>query len=181
MAASDLTPLISDGFSYEVMFKITNASFSNKYIGILDFEEAGGFGLNLYKNDSNPNKPTLKAEVATGSSTWTSLEYTIDVGKWYHCVYVYDGKSATLYVNGAKVAENTSINGSYRAPSFSSRVGEEYLCIGACAQAWQVTGVKSNGMNAMTGSIAVCNLLPNVLTAIEATALYNNYKSVISK
>ena len=86
--------------------------------------------MNLYKNDSNPNKPTLKAEVAMGSSTWTSLEYTIDVGKWYHCVYVYDGKSATLYVNGAKVAENTSINGSYRATSFSSRVGEEYLCIG---------------------------------------------------
>lgn len=181
MAASNLTPLVSDGFSYEVMFKITNASFANKYVGILDFEEAGGFGLNLYKNESDPNKPTLKAEVATGSS-WTALDYTINVGQWYHCVYVYDGKSsAALYVNGAKVAENTSISGSYRAPSFSSRAGEEYLCIGACAQAWQVAGTKSNGMNAMTGSIAVCNILPGVLTASEATALYNNYKSVISK
>ena len=172
--ASKLTPLLKDGFSYEIIFKVDSASFSTNYVGILDFEEGGGFGLNVYKKSGDTTKYVLKAEVATGSG-WTSDSYDLNVGEWYHCVYVYTGNSTAVYINGVKVAGTDNIKDAYRAPSFANRSGEEYICIGACAQAWN-SGVKSNGITAMTGSIALLKLLPGVLTEAEATALYNAVK-----
>ena len=176
-AASDLTPLLKDGFSYEIMFKIDSTNFNTNYVGIFDMEEGGGFGLNVYKKSGDATKFSLSAEVALGSG-WTKDQVDLNVGEWYHCVYVYTGKSTALYINGVKVSENSSATETYRAPSFASRGGEEYICIGACAQAWN-GGVKSQGINAMTGSIAKLQFLPGVLTEAEAVARYNTVKDTI--
>lgn len=172
--ASKLTPLLKDGFSYEIMFKVDSASFNPNYVGIFDFEEGGGFGLNVYKKSGDTTKYTLKAEVAVGSG-WNSDNVDLEVGKWYHCVYVFNGNSTAVYINGVKVAGTDNITDTYRAPSFANRTGEEYICIGACAQAWNGS-TKSNGINGMTGSIAILNLLPGTLTEAEAIALYNAVK-----
>lgn len=186
VSAKDLNPLLKDGFSYEIIFKVDDISMINgssiKYLGIFDFEENGGFGLNAYKPVSGSNgKYALYAEVSAGAvSGWNSDKVDLDLGKWYHCVYIYTGSSTALYINGIKVA-GTNIDEPYRTPNFANRAGEEYISIGACAQAWVGSTKCLGGALGMTGSIAALNLLPNVLTESEATALYNNYKDVISK
>lgn len=167
--ASDITPAISDGFSYEVLFRANALSSAVNYVGILDLEEAGGFGLNLYRNDGDTNRPILKAEVAY-DTTWSTLEYPIDFSTWYHCIYSFDGSGVYLYVNGRLVAQGT-VNGSYRPPSFSNRAGEEYLCIGGCAAAWG-NDVKSTGIRGLDGDIAICNLYPDSMNADRALELY---------
>lgn len=171
--ATTFMSTLADGFSYEVMFKITDNTFSSNYVGVLDFEESGGFGLDIYKS-SDSSKAIIHAEVAYGTG-WNSLEYTIELNKWYHVVYSYDGTNAVLYINGEEVAK-ASLNAAFRAPNFVSRTGEEFICIGACAQAWGTNGKKSTGINGMTGSIAIANIFATPLTASQATALYNAVK-----
>jgi hypothetical protein len=178
LPANDLNPLLKDGFSYEILFKVDDASQINgnsvKYLGIFDFEEAGGFGLNIYAPTSGaPDKYNLNAEVSSGVvSGWTVDSIELDLGKWYHCVYVYTGSSTAVYINGVKVAGTDNISEPYRTPKFSNRAGEEYISIGACAQAWNVDVISEGGTLGMTGAIATLNLLPNALTEEEALALY---------
>ncbi|MBQ9131429.1 MAG: metallophosphoesterase [Clostridia bacterium] len=168
ISAKYMDDLFKDGFSYEVAFKINDGNFSTGYVGILDYEEAGGWGLDLYKNSSNPNKPTLKAEVGMGN-TYHSMSYTVEVGKWYHCVYIYDGETASLYLNGELVAQE-EVYYSYRTPGFTNAKGA-YICIGGCAQS-KHNNSDSTGISGFIGDIAVCRLLPNVLTEADAKALY---------
>jgi predicted MPP superfamily phosphohydrolase len=181
LPAKDLDPLFRDGFSYEILFKVDNISQINgssvKYLGILDFEESGGFGLNAYKpTNGEANKFALYAEVSSGvTSGWTSDKVDLELGKWYHCVYVYTGSSTAVYINGAKVAGTNNITEPYRTPNFANRAGEEYIAIGACAQAWNGSTKVEGGTLGMTGSIAALTLLPTILTEEEALALYNNH------
>ena len=175
--ANKLTPVISDGFSYEILFRVTDGNMSSNYVGILDMEEAGGFGLNLYKNSSDVNRPTLKAEVAYADK-WDSLTYTINVGEWYHCVYSYDGTNTALYING-ELVNSATVSGAYRAPSFDKRAGEEYICIGACAQAWY-GDVRSTGNNGFIGDIAICNIFVEETNAINAKAIYDEAKTCLT-
>ena len=183
-SAENLTPILYDNFSYEIAFKVDDVNFSGNYVGLLDFEEGGGFGLNVYKNGSSTTTYVLKAEVSAGHTEgWNSDDVILNVGEWYHVVYTYNytdyrTRSTAVYVNGMKVAgtdklyERTQL---YRKPAFSGRAGEEYICIGGCAQAWQSSGVKSQGMNGFTGSIALCNLYPNSTTSDAAWAMSNAF------
>ena len=119
------TSVLSDGFSYEVMFKAT-AFPSSGYVGIIDMEELGGFGLNLYAGG------ILYAEVGLGGG-WDKWKVSIEKDTWYHCVYVFDGTNTTLYLNGEKVTTDNggtheAVSGDYRQPTFTDRAGEEYLC-----------------------------------------------------
>ena len=182
-SASNLTPVLYDGFSYEIAFKVDSVNFGTDYVGILDFEESGGFGLNVYKNGSSTDTYVLKVEISAGhTSGWNAQDVILEVGEWYHVVFSYNyidyrTRSTAVYVDGIKVAGADKLGESqlYRAPSFSSRAGEEYICIGGCAQAWQKSGVKSDGMNGFTGSIALCNLLPYSTDANTAFNLSNAF------
>ena len=179
--AANLTPILYDGFSYEIVFKVDDVNFSTNYVGILDLEEEGGFGLNVYKNGSSTDTYILKAEVSTGplkTSGWQSDTVTLEVGKWYHVVYSYNWVSKTerttaLYVDGVKVA-GVSLSGMnsklYRKPNFATQPGvEDFICIGGCAQH------KTDGINGFSGSIAICNLLPTCTDADTAKALSNEF------
>jgi hypothetical protein len=170
---SYLQPLFSDGFSYEIMFKVDDGVFNystKSYVGILDMEEAGGWGLNLYRG-ATADKPVLYAEVAY-ATTWNSLKYTINTNEWYHCVYSFDGTNIALYINGVEVLTAT-VSGDYRAPSFSNGANP-YICIGGCAQA-VTEGVspteKSTGMNGFAGDIAKIKIMTNPVTYEEARAM----------
>lgn len=185
ISAKDLNPLLRDGFSYEIIFRVDDISQINgssvKYLGIFDFEESGGFGLNAYKPTSGAEgKFGLYAEVSSGAvSGWTSDKVDLDLGKWYHCVYIYTGSSTALYINGVKVAGTNNIDEPYREPTFANRAGDEYISIGACAQAWVGSTKCIGGALGMTGAIAAIKLLPDAITEAEALALYNNVKDVI--
>jgi hypothetical protein len=84
-------------------------------------------------------------------------------------VYIYNGKTASLYLNGELVAQE-EVYYSYRTPGFTNAKGA-YICIGGCAQS-KPGGGDSTGISGFIGDIAVCRLLPNVLTEAEAKALY---------
>jgi hypothetical protein len=77
------------------------------------------------------------------------------------------------------VAGTDNIDQPYRDPNFANRAGDEYICIGACAQAWNGSIKVEGGTLGMTGSIAAIKLLPDAMTEAEALALYNNVKDVI--
>ena len=112
-------------------------------------------------------------------SGWTSDKVDLDLGKWYHCVYIYTGSSTAVYINGVKVAGTNNIDEPYRTPTFANRAGDEYISIGACAQAWVGSTKCIGGALGMTGSIAAIKLLPDAMTEADALALYNNVKDVI--
>ena len=146
--SEDFSFILPDGFSYEVLVRVdVNPS---QYVGIIDFEEAGGFGLNVYPSNKS-DCAELYAEVATGTSGWTSLKYTVRLGEWNHVVCSYDGKTISLYINGELVASETP-GEAMRLPKFTGDT-REYVCIGGCAQSGHDSGIRG-----FTGAIAVCNL-----------------------
>ncbi|MBQ9132306.1 MAG: LamG domain-containing protein [Clostridia bacterium] len=159
----------------EVLFKVNTGTFGSDYVGMVDHEEAGGWGLNLYKS-ADANKPVLKAELAYGS-TWNTIEYTVEVGKWYHAVMTYDGNNVSLYINGELVKTDT-LSAAYRAPNFGTNC---YVCIGACAQQWRGDGGgKATGKSGFMGDIADVNIHVNPLTEAEIKALYAEYAELLA-
>ena len=174
----DVTGLSNDfanGFAIEVMFKVNVGTFASNNVGIVDHEEGGGWGLNLYKS-SDANKPVLKAEFAYGG-TWNTIEYTVEVGEWYHAVMTYDGTSVSLYINGELVKTDT-LSAAYRAPDFGSNC---YVCIGACAQQWRGDGQgKATGKSGFMGDIADVNIYINPVTEAEIKAMYDVYADALS-
>lgn len=158
----DINNTLADGFSYEVYFRVTSA-VSSGYKGVFDYEENGGFGLDIYPS-SEPNSVDISAEIALGSSGWKKLSHTVELYKWVHCVYTYDGKTYALYINGELVGSAKSSD-DMRLPRFDGG-GTPYICIGACAQ------TKTIGSGGFSGEIAICNMFSEGLTAEQAAALY---------
>ncbi len=173
--AASYNSTFADGFSYEIMFKLTECNVGNNdYVGILDYVQAGGWGLTV-KNVNGTLKILQETKVG---SAYNNLTADFEVGKWYHVVYVFTGDSAALYVNGVKADSATGLSGNFAPPALESRSGEEYICVGGCSHAWQ-DNKKSNGIKGMTGSVAICNVRPNILTEAEALALYDNVKNIM--
>ena len=161
----DFSFMLPSGFAYEVLVRVdVNPS---EYKGIIDFEEAGGFGLNVYPSNKS-DCAELYAEVATGASGWTSLKYTVRLGEWNHVVFSYDGKNLALYINGELVASETKED-PMRLPTFSGGTAE-YICIGGCAQSGADSGIRG-----MTGAIATCNLFLDPISAEQAAAMFEKY------
>lgn len=177
MDASALNDALSDGFSYEVYFKPT-AAVTSSYTGVIDYEEKGGFGLNLYPG-STSNTVKLHAEIAVKNGSgyvWVELIKEVDLNEWYHCVFSYNGgDSVAFYVNGERVTAmkvdekdvtDYTLTTEMAMPSFSN--GNPHICIGACADSKKIT------TQGMTGSIAICNLYSVPTDAEGAAALYGN-------
>ena len=127
----------------------------------MDYCEAGGFGLNVY-NVGDPNKLLIKAEIKIGSS-YVSPEATINVGEWVHCVFSYDGTNIDLYVNGV-LASSIKATSSLALPNFAS--APKIIAIGSGASKNQISGDR------FIGSIAVCNIFSDPITAEDAAAMY---------
>ena len=156
---------LSGGFAYEVYFKATSNGLADKnYMSVIDYCEAGGFGLNLYKTD-NSSVLTIKAEIKIGSG-YIYPEYNITVGEWVHCVFNYDGDSIQLYINGVLVDE-VEASGSLALPNFGS--SQKALCIGSGASAYN-GGISGDRF---IGSIAVCNIFSAPVTAENVALMYS--------
>ncbi len=161
--ALDFIYLIGDGFAYEMLVKVdVNPS---QYVGILDYEEAGGFGLNVYPA-AKADSAELRAEVATGTG-WSTLKHTIKLHQWYHVAYSYDGTNFAFYVNGELVESGSSAE-SYRFPNFGGF--KDYICIGGCAQ-----NKYDSGFRGFTGAIALCNIFFDPISAEQVTEMYGKY------
>lgn len=161
--ALDFNVLFEDGFAYEMLIRVdVNPS---QYVGILDYEEAGGFGLNVYPS-TEKGHAQLYAEVATGTG-WNSLKCTIKLHQWYHVAFSYDGTNFTFYVNGEAV-ESGSTTEKFRFPNFNGY--KDYICIGGCAQAKQ-----DSGFRGFTGAIALCNIFFDPISAEQASAMAGKY------
>ena len=163
LPTASLNGNFADGFSYEVYFKPTAALTSN-YAGIMNYQEDGGFGLNLYKNGTSTTTVKLCAEIDNGASR--KIETVINMNEWCHVVYSYNGNDKVqLYVNGVLAGE-LELAVKMRVPSFSKL--DPHLSIGACA------GGKSDSATAgFEGSIAICNIYSEPTEAKDALDLYN--------
>ena len=163
--------LVKDGFSFEVYFKVDNVNAFQNYVGILDYEEAGGFGLVINKSSTDPSKYVLALELAVGPNSagrqWKTIYHDLTIGEWTHCVFSYSGPekdTMELYVNGTLVG-SLSLTADMVMPVFTGG-RTPAICIGAC------TDSTDGARNGFAGSIAVCNIFADPITADEAKALY---------
>ncbi len=89
------------------------------------------------------------------------------VGAWQHLVAVYDatGASATLYLNGAQVAQSTTPNGTFASKTFGD------LAIGSYSMPW----MNPQGYeNAFVGAIGQVAIYTNALSQSQIQAHYSN-------
>lgn len=162
----DLTDVYGDielSYTFEVFFKATARPSDDTYWGIVDNQEAGGFGLNL--------KPTvgggqyIRFAQKIDAEYQNPGDYTIELDKWYHCVVTWDETMLVMYINGAKVGE---LDTGYGIPEFTTVDSAMYLAIGAqCA-----AGV--NGGLGFKGQIGICNLYTQTLSAEQVATIYQN-------
>ena len=171
LPSSRINDTLKDGFSLDVFFKVDNVDKFDKYVGIVDYEELGGFGLNIIKSG---DKYVLSFEFACGPDSagrkWIDITGDFNIGEWTHCVCNYTGPETDkieLYINGV-LAASAILDDDMVIPVFNG--ANAAISIGAC------TDAKNGSVNGFTGSIAACNIYPEPVTATEVTAFYNAIK-----
>ena len=132
-------------------------------MSVFDYCEGGGFGISLHKNTGDSSVLTIKAEIKIGSS-YINPVADINVGDWVHCVFVYDGEQADLYVNGVLVSSEATTS-DMMLPDFAS--SPKIMCIGSGASKGQISGDR------FIGSLAICNLFSAPVTADDVALMYS--------
>ena len=102
---------IKDGFTVECVFRY-DGDFDGNEKSLCANKEAGGWAMVIYGDQLT--------FTVNGSDGYKKAQQQVEPGQWYHAVGVYDGTKSELYVNGAKVAENTEINGEVTKPKSNS-------------------------------------------------------------
>jgi hypothetical protein len=168
LSAAAIEDLLADGFSYEVYFKPSAVLNGQKYVGVLNYEEVGGFGLDIMAG-STTGKVKLQAELSLMSVGWKELTYEVNADEWCHCVFSYNGDNEmAFYVNGVFAGKIDTLSTSMSMPT---KLGEpRYITIGACAKANVIT------TQGMTGSIAICNIYVEPMDANSVAVKWNAVK-----
>lgn len=163
MDLTDVYGDIMESYSVEVFFKATTRPGDDIYWGIVDNQEAGGFGLNLYPKEGGGQY--IKFAHKIDNEYRYPAMYDIELDKWYHCVITWDETALVMYVNGQKVGE---IDTEYGIPEFTTVDSAMYLAIGGqCAAG-------SHGGNGFKGQMGICNLYTQTLTAEQVSTIYQN-------
>ena len=176
---------LADGFSFELMFKVTSdkAYWTNGYMGVLDYEQLGGFGL-MVKDEGTSGNGYINIffEIAFNDTSvergynWKSITFanakisTDEEEYWYHCVGSYDAKTGTVsfYVNGTFVGSVEMPTGFHDTTFYDT---DPYISIGACAG--EVKDTKSqDSIYGFDGSISVCRIYSKPVTAEQAAEMY---------
>ncbi len=85
------------GFTYEGYFKVDDFSNCEEYSrGVMAMEHSGGFGFDIYKDK------TCNFSVYTNG--YKSVTKTLEEGKYYHWVCVYNGEELVCYINGHRMS-----------------------------------------------------------------------------
>ena len=79
--------------------------------------DSGGFSLNYGRGTD------LYFRVETTDTGWAAVDDGATLGSWHHIVGMYDGDAISLYVDGSRVARDTSVSGSLAKPSFPLKIG----------------------------------------------------------
>ncbi|MBR5279931.1 MAG: hypothetical protein IKU26_03060, partial [Clostridia bacterium] len=123
----DLVDVYGDlelSYTFEVFFKATARPSDDTYWGLVDNQEAGGFGLNL-KPAEGGGQYIRYAQKIDGVYQ-NPGDYNIDLDKWYHCVVTWDETLLVMYINGVKVGE---LDTGYGIPEFTTVDSAMYLAI----------------------------------------------------
>lgn len=150
---------LEEAFSLEVYFKL-DAIPSSLYQGIAENCEAGGFGLYLFPDASIKFYLNLDGEYAI-----VEAPEKAQIGKWYHCVCVWDGNNVQIYMDGQLVDEYESGYGFVTFPSVDTAW---YLSIAGCCTA----GI--HGASGICGSVGICNLYTASLSADQVASIYSD-------
>lgn len=150
---------MEDDFTLEVYFKVDSLPGAS-YAGIAENCENGGFGLYVYSDGKIEYDLMLD-----GSYAVTVAPSKATLGKWYHCVCVWDGTMISMYLDGVLVDEYES---DFAYVKFPPDATAQYLAIGGCCSAG------STGGGGFAGSIGVCNLYTAALNAQQVANAYQN-------
>lgn len=163
MDLTDVYGDITESYSVEVFFKVTARPGDDIYWGIVDNQEAGGFGLNIYPKEGGGQYIKFAHKI-DGEYQYPTM-YDIELERWYHCVITWDETALVMYVNGQNVGE---IDTQYGIPEFTAVDSAMYLAIGGqCAAG-------NHGGNGFKGQMGICNLYTQTLTAEQVAAIYQN-------
>jgi hypothetical protein len=93
----------------------------------------------------------------TPTDTWTSLANALQLNQWYHLVGTFDGKTATVYINGNRITSQQIVGNSLTDSA-------NPLCIG---------GESCNGDWTFDGIIDEVRIYNRALSSSEVHQLYN--------
>ena len=150
---------MEDDFTLEVYFKV-DALPGTSYAGIAENCEAGGFGLYVYADGKMEYDLMLD-----GKYQVTVAPSKVTLGKWYHCVCVWDETLISMYVDGVLV---DTYDSDFAYVKFPADATAQYLAIGGCCTAG------NHGGGGFVGSIGVCNLYTTALSADDVATSYRN-------
>lgn len=149
------------GFTLEYYFMATSLP-ATSYYGIVDNCEAGGFGAELH-NAGNGNG-IVRWNIHLDGAYYL-FDYEIELNKWYHFVHTWDENYACTYVNGELVDDYES---DWAFIAFTNIATAKYLAIGGCCSG------NVPGGQGMIGSIGICNMYSDAITAAQVAMLYQN-------
>ena len=92
-----------------------------------------------------------------GSPDWVLPNFTLTTQTWYHCVFVYDGSSVKLYING-ELKDTRSGSLEAKTPSGKYQIGRDYR----------------TGETAFYGKMNDFRVYDNALSVKEIKEIYNN-------
>lgn len=148
---------IAKGFAIETYVKFT-ALPDTGYLGLIDNCEAGGFGSELHKVDSETGNLKFLMHL---DGAYNELNVNVSINKWYHIVMTWDETIMSLYLDGELVDEYDS---EYAYFKFTSITDAQYLAIGACCAA-------PNGGQGFKGNMAICRFYFKGLNVSEVAKL----------
>jgi hypothetical protein len=150
----DFSWTISDSFAWEVWFKLDSqgdhvliSKMTNNFeytLRVLNTVDRIEF---IYFND-------------VGASGFQVVYDPIAIGEWNHCVGVYDGSSAYLYINGVLVGSTSTITGPFQDRPLTTTFGAGYHSGG--------------GEKYLDGNLDSCRIWNVALTPSEVYTLYKN-------
>ena len=96
---------LTDSMTVEMYFKINQAPADGKKEVIMGSMQVGGFGLQVFGNNvsGSNSKYSNKIVFYYHNGEWVPISFDYEVGKYYHIVATYDGRTFKLYVNGESV------------------------------------------------------------------------------
>ena len=100
--------------TFEAYFKIDELPRKDSSFCVISSQEVGGFGLNAYHNGQ------ICSFNFHDSGVYHSIDFTYELGRYYHLVAVYSNGVYTLYVDGVKIGSKR-IGGAIYLPSVDAQ------------------------------------------------------------
>ncbi len=161
----DWVSVLSDTFTIEIFFKLTEFRVDTTHLPIVSTAEGGGFAIELAHGEQG-----VLQYVVNLDAEYQKVTTNVELNKWYHMVGVWDGNYIILYVDGVKVGEYDSEWGFMMFPTASKN---QFLTIGGDTHVYPDETLGGPGAAFQLG---ICNMYATALTASQVQTIYQGLK-----